>query len=152
MYNIDIAAAAIGIPKRDLDNFLRRQFGDLVPKGSQGRSRTIPHAVVEQAAVAMILVRDLGCNPAKAVTLAAALIENGDTALKIGTLSTLRFDLRRIRAVLDQTLADAVETTPPSRRGRPCGSDKPKKLRGASGEALAGDCGSVALTRRRLSS
>jgi hypothetical protein len=135
MYNIDIAAAAIGIPKRNLDNFLRRQFGDSFAKGSQGRARSIPHAVVERAAVAMLLARDLGCNPAKAVTLAAALIENGDAGLKIGTLTTLSFDLRRLHLVLDQTLADAVEATPPSRRGRPRGSHKPKKLRGASEEA-----------------
>jgi len=135
MYNIDIAAAAIGIPKRNLDNFLRRQFGDLVPRGAQGRERKIPHSIVEQVAVSMILVRDLGCSPAKAVTLAAALIENADTGITIGTLTALRFDLRRLRLVLDQTLADAVETTPPSRRGRPRNVNQPKKLRGASEEA-----------------
>lgn len=121
MYSIDTAASAIGVSTRRLDNFLRRQLGDVVVKGAQGRARTIPHGAVERAAVAMILVRDLGCSPAKAVALATRLIENSSSELPIGTLTTLGFDLRRLRLVLDQTLADAVETATPSRRGRPPG-------------------------------
>jgi hypothetical protein len=134
MYSIDIVATAIGVSRRGLDNFLRRHFSDLVPKGAQGRGRPIPHAAVERAAVAMILMRDLGCRPARAVALANRLVESADLGLPIGTLTTLRFDLRRLRQVLDQTLADAVETTPPTRRGRPRGQGQPKKLRGASEE------------------
>lgn len=134
MYSVDTAASAIGVSTRKLDNFLRRQLGDLIAKGSQGRARTIPHSAVERAAVAMILMRDLGCRPAKAVALAARLTENSGSELPIGTLTTLGFDLSRLRLVLDQTLADAVETATPSRRGRPRGLAAAKKLRGASEE------------------
>ena len=135
MYSTDTAASAIGVSTRRLDNFLRRQLGDLIAKGPQGRARTIPHGAVERAAVAMILVRDLGCRPAKAVVLATRLIENSGSELLISPLTTLGFDLRRLRLVLDQTLADAVETATPSRRGRPRGAGAGKKLRGASEEA-----------------
>jgi|GEM_PF-2142217 len=134
MYSLDTAASAIGVSTRKLDNFLRRQLGDLIAKGSQGRARTIPHGAVERAAVAMILVRDLGCRPGNAVALATRVIENSGSQLPVGTLTTLGFDLRRLRLVLDQTLADAVETTTPSRRGRPRGLGAAKKLRGASEE------------------
>lgn len=135
MYSTDTAASAIGVSRRQLDNFMRRQLGELIAKGSQGRTRTIPHAAVERAAVAMILMRDLGCRPAKAVELATRLSESPDTELLIGTLTTLRFDVRRLRLILDRTLADAVETTTPARRGRPRAANHTKKLRGASEEA-----------------
>ncbi len=135
MYNTEIAAAAIGVSRRHLDNFLRRQFGDMIPNGAQGRARSVPHAAVERAAVAMILMRDLGCRATRAVALATRVLESDDLELSISTLVTLRFDLRRLRLVLDQTLADAVEATPPSRRGRPRNASLPKKLRGAPEEA-----------------
>ncbi len=134
MYNTEIAAAAIGVTRRHLDNFLSRHFGNMIPKGVQGRARAIPHAAVERAAVAMILVRDLGCRPTSAVTLAAGLVGHRDPELAISAMTTLRFDLPRLRLVLAQTLADAVETTTPSRRGRPRGPSEAKKLRGASEE------------------
>ena len=135
MYNSDVAASAIGVSRRHLDNFLRRQLSDLIPTGSQGRTRTIPHGAVERAAVALILMRDLGCRPGKAVTLATRLLDSPDAELTVGSLTTLRFDLGRLRLVLDQTLADAVETTPPARRGRPRRDGPAKKLRGAPEEA-----------------
>ena len=52
MFNSAVTAAAIGVTSRQLDNFIRRHFSKLVPRGKQGRARTIPHSAVETAAVA----------------------------------------------------------------------------------------------------
>jgi hypothetical protein len=135
MYSSGIASAAIGVSTRQLDNFIHRYCRSTVPTGTQGRSRSMPHAAVELAAIALILARDLGCRPASAVALAARILANEGPDLALGSLCTLRFDLRRLRRVLNRALADAIEDSAPSRRGRPRDSSTAKKRRGASQEA-----------------
>ena len=113
------SAAALGVDRKTLDNVLSREARLLVGKGSRGRRRRISIALLEQVAIAMILNRDLGVSIAKGLELADEIVASPTLPVHAGSLCAVTFDLNRLRRALDQSIAEALESTAEPVRGRP---------------------------------
>jgi hypothetical protein len=74
--------------------------------------------VVERFALAMLLQRDLDLSVRKAMEVADEL-QRESGVVTLGVLGSLRFDMNRLRSVMQQALASAIEEHAPPRRGRP---------------------------------
>jgi hypothetical protein len=73
---------------------------------------------VELLAMTLLLQRDLGLSIPRSLNLAGRLqAQQGE--VQLGVLASLHFDLARLRSVLQQALAAAVEDHIEPRRGRP---------------------------------
>jgi len=115
----EASATALGVDRKTLDNLLAREGRSLIGIGSRGRRRRIPIDVLELVAVAMILNRDLGVSIAKRLDLAAQVVAAPMSPIPVGSLSSIAFDLARLRAALEQSIQDALESTAEPIRGRP---------------------------------
>ena len=127
IYSTAEAAAAIGIEAMRLDNILTGPGRHLIDRGSQGKMRAISPGVIEVVAIALLLERDTGIRIAPALRLAEAIRDSPDGVVPIGRLGSLRFDVTRLKSLIQDALADAVDGPVAPRRGRP-----PKTKRGAS--------------------
>lgn len=118
----DTAAAALGIDRKMLDNMLAREGRSLIGDGSRGRSRRISVDALERIAVALIFNRDLGVSIAKGLALAEQVVDSPSSQVIVGSLSTLTFDLPRLRKALERSIDEALESVAERTRGRPPGS------------------------------
>jgi len=118
----DTSAAALGIDRKTLDNMLAREGRSLIGAGSRGRSRRISVDALERIAVALILNRDLGVSIAKGLALAEQVVGSPSSQVIVGSLSTLTFDLPRLRKALERSIDEALESVAERTRGRPPGS------------------------------
>ena len=132
LYDMRVAALAIGVPEAWFSSFLTRLPITGVIGGRQGHRRTLTVDSVVCAAIAHALIADAGCSAEPAVELAHRLLASTDGTITIGdgTLS-LRVDMHDLRARLRTGLAGAVEQSVEVRRGRP-------SLRRAAGRKPAG--------------
>ena len=115
----DASAAALGIDRKTLDNILAREARSLIGTGRRGKSRRIPVAMLERVAVALILKRDLGVNLAKGFELAERILASPVSAVTVGSLGTLTFDVTRLRQALEHSIGEALESVAERTRGRP---------------------------------
>ena len=115
----DVAAAALGIERRKLDNVLSREGRSLIGVGCRGRSRRIPMRVVEHVALALVLGRDLGMGVARALDLAGRILESPGSRVSVGSISMLECDVERLRVALELSVAEALESVAERTRGRP---------------------------------
>jgi hypothetical protein len=111
------AAAALGVERKTLDNILAREARSLLKSGSRGRSRRIPVSVLERVAVALILNRDAEIGLARGLELAEGLLD--ESSISLGPLTTLAFDVTRLRKTLERSIDDALESIAEPTRGRP---------------------------------
>lgn len=118
----DASAAALGIERKVLDNILAREARSLVKPGSRGRSRKIPINALEKIAVALVFNRDLGVSIARGLELASRILAEQDSPLSAGSLITVTFDVRRLRAALEHSVSEALESVAERTRGRPAHS------------------------------
>ena len=117
-----VAADALGIDHKLLDNILAGAATPIVPPGRRGRSRQIRFETIEIVAVALILQRDLGVPIAKGIRAGRSLVQAHGHTIPIGSLGAIHFDLDRLRAAIEQALVEALEHFIPARRGRPPGA------------------------------
>lgn len=115
----DASAAALGVDRKTLDNMLAREGRSLLGTGHRGRRRRISIEVLELAAIALVLNRDLGVSVARGLELAAQLVATPTAPVSVGSLSTITFDLARLRRALDRSIEEALESTAEPARGRP---------------------------------
>ena len=115
----DVAAVALGVDRKTLDNVLAREGRSLLAPGSRGRRRRIPFEALERVAVALILNRDLGVGIAKGLELAERIAESPALPVSVGSLSALAFDLPRLRHALELSVSEALESVAERTRGRP---------------------------------
>lgn len=113
------AAVALGIDKKTLDNIVARDCRSIILTGRRGRSRQIPVAALERIAVAFILNRDLGVSFARGIELAELIFNAPFSAVSIGSLGTLTFDVSRLRRTLELAIDEALEAVAEPARGRP---------------------------------
>ena len=132
----DVAAAALGVERKTLDNILSREARRLIGKGRRGRSRRISMPVLECLAIALVINRDLGTGIARALELAEQVLVSPQLPVQVGALTALRFDLDRLRKALDPAVEDALEGVATPVRGRPTRLGRrlemPQKTSGAS--------------------
>jgi hypothetical protein len=115
----DVAAAAIGVERKVLDNVLAREGRLLLATGSRGRRRRISLETLERVAVAMILNRDLGVSIARGLELAERIVESPALPISVGSLSALAFDLPRLHLLIELSVNEALESVAERTRGRP---------------------------------
>lgn len=116
-YTVSIVATAIGVDRRWVDNVLSLHQIDGVQRQRQGVSRAVAPTAVLTIAIALELTKVLGAPMAVALELANSVIATGEHSPAPGV--NLRIDVAAIERRLAARLADAVETHPPKRRGRP---------------------------------
>src|SRR5688572_21581546 len=116
-YSLAVAAASLEVDRKWLDNVLTQHDVLGVYRERQGVSRMISPQAILTIAIAILLARHLGSPIARALTLAHRLLDDGEQALDADVV--LRVDVGGIERRLATRLADAVESHPPARRGRP---------------------------------
>ncbi len=114
-----VAAAALGVRTKTLDNILAREARSLLRSGSRGRSRRLPISALERIAVAMILNRDAGIGIARALEIAERFLGDNSTSISLGSLTILAFDVAQLRKILERSVDDALESVAEPTRGRP---------------------------------
>jgi len=127
-FSTTIAAEALGVDRKTLDNILAREARHLIGAGRRGRGRRVSVDALERIAVALILKRDLGTGIANGLELADRIVRSEAATLAVGPLIALEFDLPRVRTVLEASLAVALEGMAEFTRGRPRSQSKAGRL------------------------
>ena len=119
LYSVALTALAIDAPQKWTDNLIAHH--DLPDVRSQKRG--IARGVSWQGLVRIALIRDLhvalGCGVREAVALSDVLLRAPSGRAAIGRWSTLGFERDTLEQDLQRRLADALESAPRPRRGRP---------------------------------
>jgi hypothetical protein len=119
LYSVAVTALAVDAPVKWTDNLLSQHE---IPN-VQGRARGVARGVAWSAVVQIALIRELhlqvGCGVREAVALAADLLAAPEGALAVGDQLTLGFERDVFERALHARLADALESAPRPRRGRP---------------------------------
>jgi hypothetical protein len=118
MFSTRLAAEVLGVSDKTVDNLIVHAGRGSVPRGRRGSSRVISLDVIERFALALLLRRDIGVSAMRAMPLAEQLQRNGGH-VTLGVIGSLDFDMSRLRSVLQQSLAAAIEGHSPPVRGRP---------------------------------
>jgi hypothetical protein len=120
-YNVAVASLAIDAPAKWTDNLLSQHIVPNVVSEHRGVARRITHnALVRIAIVRQLHVR-LGVSVADAVRIAEQLLDSRPIGVHASGQLTLTLDLPELERQLDNRLADALESAPAIRRGRPPG-------------------------------
>lgn len=119
MYSTRDVAAALGVPRKVVDNLLSNKVMLFGPTGRRGVSRRISVERAAHLALALLLRRDLGMSVARAAALASDILRAGGDGIRIGALGTIRYDTARLESVVRGALADVIQDQAPVRRGRP---------------------------------
>ena len=125
-YTVAVAALALDVPVKWLDNVLSHHRISGLETGKQGLQRRIPTETLVVLAIARTLHRGIGAPLAKALDLAAMATNSpggrvpisSDEPAQAGDL-WLGVDVDSVRRALDIRLREAVEFGATPRRGRP---------------------------------
>ena len=118
-YDVGVASLAIEAPRKWTENLLSQHRLPDVPSVRQGVARRISHASLIRLALIRQLHIGLGVGVGDAILIAEQFLDRGQSrVLEVGQLR-LALDYAELLRVLNERLADALETAPASRRGRP---------------------------------
>jgi hypothetical protein len=116
-YTVDVAAIALDVDRKFLDNLLSHHAIPGCVGVRQGVRRRIARDGITRLAIAIALARELGVPIARAVDLACRL--HADRELEAGGAIRIALDLAALERTLDPRLATAIESAREPRRGRP---------------------------------
>ena len=116
-YSVSVVARAMGVDRRWVDNVVTLHRIDGVRRERQGVSRAISPLAVMTMTIALDLSTALGSPIGAALEVARHLVVTGEHTFDSGVI--VQVDLTNIERRLASRLAEAVETHPPARRGRP---------------------------------
>ena len=119
LYSVAVASLAIDAPGRWTDNLIAQHDIPDVRSRTRGVARGISWAGLVRIALIREFHVALGCGVRDAVALSDALLQSATGNLKVGRWSTVAFDRRALEQDLHQRLAEALESAPRPRRGRP---------------------------------
>ncbi len=119
LYSVAVASLAIEAPAKWIDNLIaHHQIPDV-----RSRTRGVARGVSWAGLVRIALIRELhvalGCGVREAVALADHLLRAPTGQMMVGRWSTLGFERRALEEDLQRRLAEALESAPRPRRGRP---------------------------------
>ena len=117
-YNVAVAALALQVDTKWLDNVLSHHSIAGIEKNRQGIQRQIPPDSLLLLAIAQAMIEGLELPIAQAVRI-AHLVQQAGPEIGIGPAITLAIDVTRISRELNSRLADAVEGAAQRPRGRP---------------------------------
>ena len=126
-YSVDVAALALGVDRKYLDNLLSHHAIPGCIGVRQGVRRRIARDGVTHLAIVIALARELGMPLARAVDLGCRLHAQGAVPLSApGSAAAtatgelrIALDLTALERRLDLRLAAAIESAREPRRGRP---------------------------------
>lgn len=134
-YDISVAALAIGVERKWLDNLTAQNSVPGTEHVARGIARRLSMRAILTAAIVRDLNRGLGVPVSRGVGLAGAILGAAPTdqsqsdsarssntalsSLQIGESISLAVDLARLEAEIERRLLEAMETVVPRRRGRP---------------------------------
>jgi hypothetical protein len=129
VYDIAVAALAIGVERKWLDNLTAQHTISGTEHVARGVARRLSMRSMLTAAVVRDLSRGLGVPVSRGVEAAGSLIgtdPSGESSapatgsrLQIGESMVLTVDLARIEREIERRLLEVMETMVPRRRGRP---------------------------------
>ena len=119
LYSVAVASLAIDAPGRWTDNLIAQHDIPDVLSRTRGVARGISWAGLVRIALIREFHVALGCGVRDAVALSDALLQSATGNLKVGRWSTVAFDRRVLEQDLQHRLAEALESAPRPRRGRP---------------------------------
>jgi hypothetical protein len=124
-YNVTVTSLAVDAPVKWTDNLLSQHTIPNVLSAHRGVARRITHQALVRIAIVRQLHVRLGVSVADAVRIAEQLLfDFRPIGVHTSGQLTLTLDLAELERQLDIRLADALESAPSIRRGRP-----PAKLR-----------------------
>ena len=126
-YTVDVAATALDVERKFLDNLLSHHDIPGCVGGRQGVRRRITREGMSVLALMVTLVRGLGIPGARAVSVARDL--HADGGVQVSPTLHVALDRGLLERDLERRLASAVESAREPRRGRP----PARPRRGASG-------------------
>jgi hypothetical protein len=119
LYSVAVASVAVDATEKWTDNLLAHH--ELA--GVRSRARGVARGISWPALVQVALIRELhtqvNCSVRDAVAFAAALLADPDGLMVPSPYLSVTFDRERFESDLHRRLADALESAPRPRRGRP---------------------------------
>ena len=137
VYDIAVAALAIGVERKWLDNLTAQHSIPGTEHVARGVARRLSMRTLLTAAIVRDLNRGLGVPVARAVEVATVMLEGEPAAetavppgpddsppasrpvLTVAESVTLTIDVGRLEREIERRLLEAMETVVPRRRGRP---------------------------------
>ena len=119
LYSVAVTSFAIQAPEKWTDNLLAHHELAGVQSIARGVARGISWPALVQVALVRELHARVGCSVRDAVSFAAALLADPDGLVSPSPYLSVAFDRERFECDLHRRLADALESAPRPRRGRP---------------------------------
>ena len=120
-YTVAAVAVTLKVPAKWIDNVLSHHNVPGVSQTRQGVSRKLTPQAVTTLEIALQLLRSISLPVARALEIAHALAQSGETPARVSLSSSVDIvvDVSAITVETSRRLADAVEIAPQPRRGRP---------------------------------
>jgi hypothetical protein len=118
-YSVRIAAVALGVPAKWVDNVLSQHDIPGVTSSRQGVERSISDLGIKVLEIVRIGSHELGIPVSRSVEIAVAATVAPDARFVTASGAELRFAIETIDRRLRERLVDAIEATPRLARGRP---------------------------------
>jgi hypothetical protein len=118
-YSVRIAAVALGVPAKWLDNVLSQHDIPGVVSSRQGIERSISDLGIRVLEIVRICAHELGIPVSRSVEIAVSTTAAADARFVTASGAELRFAIEAIDRKLRERLIDAIEATPRLARGRP---------------------------------
>lgn len=119
LYSVAVASLAINAPTKWIDNLIAHHEIQDVRSRTRGVARGVSWAGLVRIALIRELHVALGCGVREAVALSDHLLRAPTGQMMVGRWSTLGFERRALEEALQRRLAEALESAPRPRRGRP---------------------------------
>lgn len=118
-YSVAVASLAIGAPARWTDNLLSQHRLPDVISSRHGVPRRIGYLAVVRLGLVRELHTQLGIGVADAVAIAARMLDSESDGVHSAGMLSVRVDVSALERRIQQRLAEALESAPTPRRGRP---------------------------------
>lgn len=119
LYSVAVTSLAVDAPVKWTDNLIAHHPMPEVRSRSRGVSRGVSWAGVLRIALIRTLHLHVGCGIREAVSLSGGLLHSSDGTLAVGERLTITIDRDALERDVQRRLADAIESAPRPRRGRP---------------------------------
>ena len=124
LYSVAVAALAAGAPVKWTDNLIAQHSIPDVRSRCRGVSRGVSWTGVIRIALTRALHLRLGCGVREAVALSTALLRAPNGTITLDEHVTLAIDRAALELDVQRRLAEALESAPSPRRGRPARRDR----------------------------
>lgn len=124
LYSVAVTSLAAGAPVKWTDNLIAHHSIPDVRSKSRGVARGVSWAGVMRIALIRVLHVQLGCGVREAVAVSSTMLSAPDGRITLGEHLMVTFDREALERDVQRRLADALESAPRPRRGRPVRRDR----------------------------